>query len=54
MQWRSQEFPTGGGGAKRGSEATERGEYVVPPSHGREILKIYVSKLNFFHIKYHY
>ena len=43
----------GGGGPKRGSEATERGEGVVggcPPSHGREIFVVEISciKMSFF------
>ena len=32
------------GGPKRGSEATERGEGVVSPSHGREIFQKFVSE----------
>ena len=44
----------GGGGAKRVSEATERGKAVVPPPTVGSFLDIRVSKWHFLHIKCHY
>ena len=45
-EWPSQDFPTRGGGEKRGSEATDRGQSVgggvLSSSHGTEIMKILV------------
>ena len=54
LPWASAEKNAGGGkqfwGTVRGSEATERGEGVgggIPPSHGRDFLKIRIGNMCF-------